>query len=135
MANVSCLSCPGTCASPWRPHQEAAALRPQVAPTPSGTQERYWQLAGQAIIGALPQALAQGLLEVPDRMHTTGEPFRNPALCSKPEGQPGTPLQAVYVDLTLRQFTERSQPAGIMIFAVEITDLVHLRAELTELRA
>ncbi|MGI4761937.1 MAG: PAS domain-containing protein [Janthinobacterium lividum] len=93
------------------------------------------QLVGQPIAEALPEVVAQGLIEVLDQVYTTGEPFRNPALRIELERQAGTPLQEVYVDLTLQQFTEQNQPAGIMVFAVEVTDLVHARAELAELRA
>jgi len=93
------------------------------------------QLLGRAIAEAVPEVVPQGLIEVLDRVYTTGVPFRNPALRIDLERQPGTPLQEVYVDLTLQQFTEQNQPAGIMVFAVEVTDLVHARAELAKLRA
>jgi PAS domain S-box-containing protein len=93
------------------------------------------QLLGQAIAEALPEVVQQGLIAVLDQVYTTGEPYRNPALRLDLERQPGTPLQEVYVDLTLQQFTEQNQPAGIMVFAVEVTDLVHAQAQLAELRA
>lgn len=75
------------------------------------------------------------MLAILDRVYTTGEAFRNPALRIELERQPGSPLQEVFVDLTLQQFSEQNQPAGIMVFAVEVTDLVQARAELAELRA
>jgi PAS domain S-box-containing protein len=93
------------------------------------------QLLGRPIAEAVPEVVAQGLVEILDQVYTTGEPFRNPALRIDLERQPGTPLQEVYVDLTLQQFTEQNQPAGIMVFAVEVTDLVHAQAELAALRA
>ncbi|MDO7884594.1 PAS domain-containing protein [Hymenobacter cheonanensis] len=93
------------------------------------------QLLGRAIAEALPEVAAQGLIGILNQVYATGQPFRDPALRVDLERQPGTPLQEVYVDLALQQFTEQNQPAGIMVFAVEVTDLVRARAELAELRA
>jgi PAS domain S-box-containing protein len=75
------------------------------------------QLLGRAIAEALPEVTHQGLLEILDHIYATGESFRNPALRIDLERQAGAPLQEAYIDLTLQQFTEQNQPAGIMVFA------------------
>jgi PAS domain S-box-containing protein len=93
------------------------------------------QLVGLPIAKALPEVVQQGLVQLLDHVYATGEPYRNPALRIELERQPGAPLEEVYVDLTVQQFTEQNQAAGLMVFAVEVTDLVHARAELAELRA
>ena len=93
------------------------------------------QLLGKPIAEALPEITQQGLLEVLDHTYTTGESFRDPALRVDLERQPGEALQELYVDLTLQQFKEQNQPAGILVFGVEVTDLVRARAELADLRA
>jgi PAS domain S-box-containing protein len=93
------------------------------------------QLLGRSIAEALPEVAQQGLVEVLDRVYATGEHFRNPALRLDLERAAGGQLQEAYVDLTLQQFREQNQPAGILVFAVEVTDLVHAQAELAALRA
>jgi PAS domain S-box-containing protein len=93
------------------------------------------QLLGKPLAEALPEITRQGLLEVLDHTYATGESFRDPALRVALERAPGAALQEIYVDLTLQQFKEQNQPAGILVFGVEVTDLVRARAELAELRA
>jgi PAS domain S-box-containing protein len=84
---------------------------------------------------ALPEVAQQGLVELLNHVYTTGESFRDPALRLALERDAGGPLQEAYIDLTLQQFKEQNQPAGILVFAVEVTALVHAQAELATLRA
>jgi PAS domain S-box-containing protein len=93
------------------------------------------QLLGLPIAQALPEVVGQGLVEVLDRVYATGESFRDPALLMNLERVAGGQLQEAYIDLTLQQFQEQNQPAGVLVFAVEVTALVHAQAELAALRA
>jgi hypothetical protein len=74
-------------------------------------------------------------VKVYDRVYDTGEDFRGPALRIELERDASGQLQEAYVDLTLQQFKEKNQPAGILVFAVEVTALVHAQAALAALRA
>lgn len=93
------------------------------------------QLLGQPVAEVLPEVAQQGLLETLNRVYTTGEGFRDPALRFNLEPDANGQPQEIYVDLTLKQFKEQNQPAGILVFAVEVTALVRAQAELEAMRA
>lgn len=93
------------------------------------------QPLGRTLAEAVPEMAQQALAKVFDRVHATGESFRDPALRLDLAREAGGQSQETYLDLTLQQFTEQNQPAGILVFAVEVTDLVCARAELAALRA
>lgn len=137
---LACPSGPESQRCPYdKPLAEVPALiallrganrRPQFVSPACQPVSPHRQLGGRATA----ETLQQGLREVLGRVHPTGGPCRNPVRI-EPEGQPRTPLQAVYVDLTLRQFSEQSQPAGSMVFTVKTVDLMPFRAEQVKLRA
>lgn len=93
------------------------------------------QLQGLAVAEALPELAGQGLLEVLDRVFATGEPFRDPTMHLRLSPGNNEPLQEVYVDIALQPFREQGVPAGILLFAFEVTDLVLARQALARLRA
>ncbi len=93
------------------------------------------QLLGHTVTEALPEVVQQGMVAILDRVYTTGESFREPAMRIDLERSAGEPPQEAYFDLLLQPFKEQNQPAGVLVFAVEVTPLVHAQAELAALRA
>jgi PAS domain S-box-containing protein len=93
------------------------------------------QLLGKPIGEALPEVAQQGLVELFDRVYATGEKFHETALRLDLERDASGQLHEAYFDLLLQPFRESNQPAGVLVFAVEVTLLVHAQAELAALRA
>jgi PAS domain S-box-containing protein len=92
-------------------------------------------LLGRPVGEALPEVAQQGIVELLDSVYTAGESFHDPALRLDLERDASGQLAEAYIDLTLQQFKEHTPPAGILVFAVEVTALVHAQAELAALRA
>jgi PAS domain S-box-containing protein len=93
------------------------------------------ELLNQPVATALPEVVEQGLLAVLDDVYTTGNDFHDPGLRVEVARTAGGPLQEVVVDITLQQFQEHGQPAGLFMLAVDVTALTHAQAELAALRA
>ncbi|TDN36331.1 hypothetical protein E4631_08820 [Hymenobacter sp. UV11] len=67
--------------------------------------------------------------------YTTGEDFHDPELHVQVPGSADGSLQEIIIDVTLQQFKEKGQSAGIFMLAVDVTALARARAELAALRA
>lgn len=87
-------------------------------------------LLGRTVAEALPEIIAQGFGALLDNVYATGETYFG---IEVPTRLPGR-AQDSYFNITYQQFREDGQPAGIMVFAFEVTDLVHARQELEKLR-
>ncbi len=93
------------------------------------------QLLGRTVAEAVPEVVQQGMVALLDQVYTTGESFHEPALRIDIERSAGEPPQEAYFDLLIQPFKEQNQPAGVLVFAVEVTPLVRAQAELAALRA
>jgi PAS domain S-box-containing protein len=91
-------------------------------------------LKGHSLAEALPEIAAQGITGLLDRVYASGESFHDPALRLLVSPNPNEPATEVYMDITLQRFSELGQPAGVIGFAFEVTDLVHARQALAQLR-
>ena len=95
----------------------------------------HHHLQGLALADALPELAAQGVTTLLDQAYATGEVFRDPAFRLNIGLEEGATPKDVYVDITLQPFREQGQPAGVIVFALEVTDLVRARQVLERLRA
>ena len=85
------------------------------------------QLAGRPYADAMPEVVAAGLMPVLDRVYATGEPFFGTSLpfVATPGGVP----QERYYDFSYYPYLEQGHPAGISIFAYDVTEQVLARRE------
>ena len=88
------------------------------------------QLLGRSVAEALPEIAEQGFIALLDHVYQTGETYHG---IEAPVQLPGRDRPA-YFNSTYQQFRENGQPAGIMVFSFEVTDLVYARQALEQLR-
>ena len=92
------------------------------------------QLVGLPIVEALPEVAEQGFVELLDQVYATGTPYQaNEVPVQLPDAVTGQSREA-YFNFTYQRFSEAGQPAGIMTFAFEVTELVHMRQALESLQ-
>jgi PAS domain S-box-containing protein len=91
-------------------------------------------LLGRTVAEALPEVKDQGIIDILDRVYQTGETFHAHELPLQLERDASQQLRDSYFNFTYQQFQEQDQPAGIMVFAYEVTDLVRARQALEKLR-
>jgi PAS domain S-box-containing protein len=92
------------------------------------------ELLGRTVAVALPELRDQGIFELLDNVYQTGETFHAHELPLQLERDASQQLRDSYFNFTYQQFRENGQPAGIMVFAYEVTDLVRARQALEKLR-
>jgi PAS domain-containing protein len=92
------------------------------------------QLLGRPVAEALPELVPQGVIGLLDQVYRTGETFRAQELPLQLERDAGQALRDSYFNFTYQQFQEDGQPAGIMVFAFEVTEFVRARQALEQLR-
>jgi PAS domain-containing protein len=92
------------------------------------------QLVGHTVAEVLPEIKDQGIIDLLDNVYRTGETFYAQELPLQLERDASQQLRDSYFNFTYQQFRENDQPAGIMVFAFEVTDLVRARHSLERLR-
>ena len=92
------------------------------------------QLVGLTVPEALPEVKDQGIIELLNKVYQTGETFEAHELPLQLERDASGELRTDYFNFTYQQFRESGQPAGIMVFAYEVSDLVRARQVLEKLR-
>jgi PAS domain S-box-containing protein len=92
------------------------------------------ELVGHPVAEILPEVKDQGIIELLDHVYQTGETFCGNELQLQLERDASKQLQDSYFNFIYQQFREKDQPAGIMVFAFEVTDLVLARQALEQLR-
>ena len=85
------------------------------------------QLVGRTVAKVLPQIKGQGIIDLIDNVYRTGETFHGNELKMQLERDASGTLRDSYFNFVYQQFSEGGGPAGIMVFAFEVTDLVHAR--------
>ena len=84
---------------------------------------------GRPIAEALPEVAAQGFVALLDQVYQTGETYHGNEVPIRLAGS----SEDQYFNSTYQQFRENGQPAGIIVFSFEVTDLVHARQTLEKL--
>ena len=87
-------------------------------------------LLGRTVAEALPEIAEQGFIGLLDHVYQSGETYRGNEVPVQLPGQSAIS----YFNSTYQQFRENGQPAGIMVFSFEVTDLVKARQDLERLR-
>ena len=87
-------------------------------------------LLGRTVAETLPEAATQGFVALLDQVYQTGETYYGSEVPIRFAGDPADR----YFNSTYQQFRENGQPAGIMVFAFEVTELVKARQALEALR-
>ena len=92
------------------------------------------QLVGHTVAEVLPEIKDQGIIALLDNVYRTGETFHGNELKMQLERDASGTLQDSYFNFVYQQFREDGKPAGTMVFAFEVTDLVHARKALEKMR-
>ncbi|RZK55563.1 MAG: hypothetical protein EOO59_10465, partial [Hymenobacter sp.] len=82
---------------------------------------------GRPIAELQPEAVAHGFVALLDRVYQTGEThvgYEQPLAVQQPDEQPP---RLIYLDFTYQIFREENQPAGITVFAYDVTERVLAR--------
>ena len=85
------------------------------------------QLVGRTVLEAVPEIEEQGFIDILDKVYQTGEVFHGNELKVQLERDASGELRDTYFNFVYQQFRENGQPAGLMSFAFEVTDLVAAR--------
>ena len=92
------------------------------------------ELVGRTVTEALPEVVEQGIIAQLDDVYRTGETFYGNEVPIALERTAGSEPQATYFNFIYKRFDdENGQPAGIMCFAFEVTELVRARQDLDRL--
>ena len=86
-------------------------------------------VAGRTIAELQPEAVEHGFVALLDHVYQTGEThfgYEHRLLIEQANGQPA---REAYFDFTYQTFQENDQPAGISVFAYEVTERVRLRQQ------
>ncbi|WP_092668025.1 PAS domain-containing protein [Hymenobacter arizonensis] len=92
------------------------------------------QIQGLTVAEALPELKEQGIIDLLDKVYQTGETFHGKEMHLKLGRDDSGQLHDAYFNFIYQQFREQDQPAGIMAFAFEVTELVLARLALEQQR-
>ena len=93
------------------------------------------ELLGRPLLEAMPELRGQPILDVLNEVYRTGEPFHGNELNVPLDRDGSGVLQDGYFNFVYQQFREQGQPAGVMVFAYDVTELVRARQALEQLRS
>ena len=89
------------------------------------------ELLGLTVAEAIPEVVEQGIIGLLDNVYRTGETFHGNELAMALERDDTRELRPTYFNFIYKRFDdENGQPAGIMCFAFEVTELVRARQRL-----
>ncbi|MFD2718539.1 PAS domain-containing protein [Hymenobacter monticola] len=91
------------------------------------------ELLGRTVAEEVPEVKDQGIIDILDRVYQTGETFYGNELMMQLERDASKELKDTYFNFIYQQFRENGAPAGIMVFAFEVTEFVHARQALERL--
>ena len=89
-------------------------------------------LTGMKVREALPEYEGQGYFELLDHIYQTGESYRNTEMPSLLKAADGTLIERFFSTIFQPWYDVDGQMAGIMNFAVEVTEQVRTRQQLEE---
>ena len=93
------------------------------------------QLLGRTVLEAVPEVEPQGFLQILDQVYQTGETFRGNEMKVQLERDASGELHDTYFNFIYQQYRESGQPAGLLAFAFDVTDLVLVRQALEKVRS
>lgn len=93
------------------------------------------ELLGRPLLEVLPEIKDQPIHQIIENVYRTGETFRGNELNIQLQREEGQPPRDSYFNFIYQQFREQGQPAGILVFAFEVTELVRARQALEQLRS
>jgi len=91
------------------------------------------ELLGHTVEEVLPEVKDQGIIGILDKVYQTGETFHGDEMKMQLERDASKALKDSYFNFVYQQFRENDEPAGIMVFAFEVTEFVHARQALERL--
>ncbi|WP_201980638.1 PAS domain-containing protein [Hymenobacter rubidus] len=91
------------------------------------------QLTGLPVLEALPELRNQGIQELLENVYRTGETFHGNEVPLQFQQADGSVYDG-YFNFSYQLFQENDRPAGIMVFAFDVTDFVRARQALEQLR-
>jgi len=91
------------------------------------------QLLGLPLVEALPELRTQGIVELLENVYNTGETFYGNEVPLRLQRTDGSVYDGFF-NFTYQRFAEKDTPAGIMVFAFDVTALVQARQALERLR-
>ncbi|SMB81424.1 PAS/PAC sensor signal transduction histidine kinase [Hymenobacter roseosalivarius DSM 11622] len=86
-------------------------------------------LVGHDLAVAVPEAQAQGVIDLLDRVYRTGETYFGAELPFQVAPADGQPARLEYYNFTYQAFREAGQVAGISIFGFHVTPQVRARQQ------
>ena len=92
------------------------------------------QLVGRTVLEAVPEVEPQGFIQILEQVYRTGETFRGDEFKVQLERDASGVLHDAYFNFIYQQYRENDQPAGLLAFAFEVTDLVLARQALEKVR-
>ena len=92
------------------------------------------QLVGRTVLEAVPEVEPQGFIQILEQVYQTGETFRGNEFKVQLERDASGVLHDAYFNFIYQQYRENDQPAGLLAFAFEVTDLVLARQALEKVR-
>ncbi|WP_026369425.1 PAS domain S-box protein [Kallotenue papyrolyticum] len=91
----------------------------------------YRQIIGKPVAEALPEVVAQGFIELLDRVYQSGEPFIGREVRVLLQRQPQGPLEERFVNFVYQPMREADGAiGGIYVHGVDVTDMVLARREI-----
>jgi diguanylate cyclase (GGDEF)-like protein/PAS domain S-box-containing protein len=94
------------------------------------------QVLGKTVAEALPDAVAQGYLDLLDRVFETGKPFASNGARYAVQPVPGGPIEERFVDFIYQPMTDAAGTVtGIFVSGVDVTDRARAEAALVDLNA
>ena len=92
------------------------------------------ELVGKTVGEVLPEIKDQGIIDLLDNVYRTGETFHGNEMKMQLERDASGTLKDSYFNFVYQQFRENGRPAGVMVFAFEVTSLVRARQALEKVR-
>lgn len=92
------------------------------------------ELKGKPVIEALPEIKGQGFVELLDNVYNTGETFVGKELPIKLDKTNSGALEDTYFTFTYQPLYEKGKIIGIVVFAIEVKDLVLAKQKLANLK-
>ncbi|MDB4882872.1 MAG: Histidine kinase [Gemmatimonadetes bacterium] len=84
----------------------------------------YRDVIGKPVSEALPELVAQGFLDILDRVRDTGEPWFGRQIPVQLARSPGAPLETRYVDLVYQRLDQPNGGTAIVSHGVDVTEQV-----------
>ena len=92
------------------------------------------QLVGKDVAAIFPELKDQGIFDLLDQVYQTGETYHGNEQLVQLRDEATDELRDGYFNFIYKQYQDKGLPAGIMVFAFDVTEEVRARQELQRLR-